>query len=138
MIGPFSGEYRWLSNFYPSPFVYGSARYPTAEHYYQAAKATTNEDWHRVMDTGNPGDAKRAGRAIVARAEWEQVKKQVMLAAVLAKFSQNPALGTMLVATGTQHLEEVNTWNDCYWGTVNGRGENWLGRILMMVRDVMA
>lgn len=33
-----------------------------------------------------------------------------------------------------EHLEEGNTWGDTTWGTVNGIGENRLGRILMKVR----
>lgn len=37
--------------------------------------------------------------------------------------------------TGNRHLEECNTWNDRYWGTVNGKGENNLGKILMRIRD---
>ena len=31
-------------------------------------------------------------------------------------------------------LVEENTWGDSFWGTVNGRGENQLGQILMDVR----
>ena len=54
---------------------------------------------------------------------------------VLAKFTQNPDLKKKLLATGDEHLEEGNTWGDTIWGTVDGVGENRLGKILMRVRD---
>jgi predicted NAD-dependent protein-ADP-ribosyltransferase YbiA (DUF1768 family) len=40
-----------------------------------------------------------------------------------------------LIATGTNYLEETNYWHDDYWGVYNGKGENHLGRLLMVVRD---
>lgn len=52
----------------------------------------------------------------------------------LAKFSQNENLKARLLETGDKHLEEGNTWGDKIWGTVNGEGENNLGKILMRVR----
>ena len=30
---------------------------------------------------------------------------------------------------------EGNTWNDTFWGVCNGQGQNWLGKILMLVRS---
>ena len=65
----------------------------------------------------------------------EEVKDKVMYEIVLAKFTQNPDLKEKLLATGDEHLEEGNTWGDTIWGTVDGVGENRLGKILMRVRD---
>lgn len=141
VIGPFSGEYRFLSNFWPSQMVAGGTVYPTVEHYYQCAKAATNEDWRRVWDCRSAAEAKRMGRKVTIRADWDAVRKQVMLTGLLAKFSQCPELRHNLLATAPALLVEVNTWGDRYWGAemVWGSldGENWLGRLLMMVRDVL-
>lgn len=52
-----------------------------------------------------------------------------------AKFTQNEDLKEKLLATGNDILEEGNTWGDRVWGTVNGVGENRLGKILMRVRE---
>jgi len=52
-----------------------------------------------------------------------------------AKFSQNTELKKRLLSTGNEHLEEGNTWGDKIWGTVNGIGENRLGKILMRIRE---
>lgn len=54
---------------------------------------------------------------------------------VRAKFSQNPDLARRLVDTCPRELAEGNHWGDTYWGTVNGQGENHLGKILMKVRE---
>ena len=46
-------------------------------------------------------------------------------------------LGKALLATGSAELQEGNDWGDVYWGVcppLSGRGQNYLGRILMKVR----
>jgi hypothetical protein len=67
------------------------------------------------------------------REDWDLVKVKVMEAIVRAKF-EDPELATRLLATGDAELEEGNSWGDRFWGTVNGKGHNHLGKILMMVR----
>lgn len=52
----------------------------------------------------------------------------------MCKFMQNPTLCKALLATGNCHLVEGNNWGDYFWGSVNGHGENHLGRILMDIR----
>jgi predicted NAD-dependent protein-ADP-ribosyltransferase YbiA (DUF1768 family) len=54
---------------------------------------------------------------------------------VLDKFTRNPYLAEMLVETGDRYLEESNHWNDTVWGVCDGIGTNWLGKIIMDVRD---
>jgi hypothetical protein len=138
VIGPFTGDYAFLSNFYPAPFAPGQVLFPTVEHYYQAAKASSADGFRYVLDAPTPGEAKRRGRAVPLVPFFERDKKAVMLRGVLAKFTQHPELRGKLLGTGSEHLEEVNTWGDVYWGTAGGYGENWLGRILMMTREILA
>jgi ribA/ribD-fused uncharacterized protein len=125
-IASFSGEYRFLSNFW----VEGDGL--TNEHRFQAAKATTEEDRAFVMAAPSPGEAKRRGRKIKCRADWDAVRIQVMLDLLRVKF-QDPALAEKLLATGLAELVEGNTWGDQFWG-VDGVGENHLGKLLMEVR----
>ena len=57
-----------------------------------------------------------------------------MLDIVMAKFRQHPDLTEALLDTGDAELIEGNTWNDTTWGVCNGKGLNWLGKILMIAR----
>lgn len=50
-----------------------------------------------------------------------------------AKFDQKEELRQQLL-TGNEFLEEGNTWGDRVWGTVDGVGQNHLGKILMEIR----
>lgn len=131
-ITAFSGEYEFLSNFYIAPFNYCDITFDCVEVAYQAAKCP-----ERLCEFigKTPGQAKRHGRKVPLRADWEQEKYNVMYALVRAKFFQNPDIASMLVATGDAELVEGNYWHDTVWGVCNGVGENHLGKILMRVRD---
>lgn len=126
-IKGFFGPHRWLSNFYPLPDG------TTVEHHYQAAKALHPGDRTWILDAPTPGVAKRRGATVALRSDWEEVKTTVMLDLLREKFT-DPVLREKLLATGHDYLEEANTWGDTYWGTVNGWGENMLGKLLMQVR----
>ena len=81
--------------------------------------------------------AKRRGRQVKLRPDWESVRLSVMARVVGAKFMQNPNLAVRLVATGMMPLVEGNIWGDTFWGVDarTGNGENHLGKILMNVRE---
>lgn len=127
-IRQFQGQYWFLSNFYPVP----GSRF-TVEHEFQAAKAAHANERRWVLGAQSPGEAKRRGRRVVLRPDWEEIKVEVMRGFLKGKFSQ-PDLREKLLATGDALLEEGNDWGDIYWGTVNGRGRNMLGKLLMEVR----
>ncbi len=137
-INCFDGtEYAFLSNFYKASILYKNKIYPTTEHLFQAMKASTEEDHEKIRNVPNPGSAKRLGRQIKLRSDWERIKDEVMLTACICKFQQHPDLAKKLLDTGDSYLEEGNTWGDQYWGTVNGVGKNMLGKTLMKVRDIL-
>jgi hypothetical protein len=68
----------------------------------------------------------------------EPRKLQVMRKIVALKFVSCVGLSRALLATGTAQLFE-HTKRDSYWGDggTPGVGENWLGKILMSVRDAL-
>jgi ribA/ribD-fused uncharacterized protein len=135
MIAEFQGEYRFLSNFYPSPIIYAGAIYPTAEHLYQSLKCATYEDSERIRQAYTPGEAKRLGRRFACQEDWQRTKVDHMRMVISMKFDQNRDLRAKLVATGNQELVEGNMWHDTFWGKCDGVGENWLGRLLMAYRS---
>lgn len=134
-IAEFQGDYRFLSNFWPAEVVFEGITYPTVEHAYQAAKTLDVAERRRIAAMPAPADAKRAGRALPLRPDWERVKFEVMEICVRYKFTHHPDLRAKLLATGDATLEEGNTWGDRVWGVYQGQGENRLGRILMRVRS---
>lgn len=137
MINNFRGKYSFLSNFYSTRVVYNGIVYTNTEAAFQAQKSL-DPDVRMVFANLNASQAKKLGRSIQLRPDWEEVKDQIMYEIVYEKFSQNPDLLEMLLDTGDEYLEEGNTWNDRTWGTVNGVGENRLGKILMSVREELS
>lgn len=133
----FTGDNRFLSNFYVADFVWNGTLWAHSEAAYQAAKATTKEDYMSFLGL-TPGQAKRHGKKIAIRSDWEEVKYDIMHDIVLEKFRQNPNLAERLLATGYCHLEEGNNHNDRIWGVCpprSSQGLNYLGKVLMEVRE---
>lgn len=141
MIDEFKGQFRFLSNFYPSPLMYCTEKYATVEHAYQAAKAYPNfEVMKEIQNVPTPGKAKRAGQKAKLRNDWESLKEGVMYQCVYYKFNKNEYLKQCLVLTEGHELVEGNYWHDNYWGNCfcnkcqDIKGKNRLGVILMNVR----
>lgn len=135
-IDSFRGKYFFLSNYYEAPVTYEGLTYQNSEAAFQAQKCADPKE-REVFTTMNPSEAKKAGRTVTLRKDWEDVKIAVMTGVVKAKFEQNPDLAGMLFATKDAYLEEGNNWGDCVWGTVNGEGANNLGLILMNTRKFL-
>ncbi len=133
-ITSFSGKYRFLSNFWPCEIPYDGKVWKSTEHAYQAAKSLDTNIRNKFINI-TPSESKKLGRSIEVREDWEQVKYGVMYNIVLDKFIRNPKLGDLLINTGDKYLEETNYWNDKIWGVCKGVGTNWLGKILMDVRN---
>lgn len=174
MITEFTGEYRFLSNFWAAPIRWqhpglGTAPvWETNEHAFQAAKTNQATEVTAIWRARTSAEAKRLGRTVCLREGWDAQRKRVMLDLQLAKFTQHPDLLVQLAATGTAELIEGNHWHDNYWGRCSCRacqnskgqrvsmayrqelfgtsmaycgdghpGHNYLGKILMAVRDVL-
>ncbi len=133
-IRGFFGEYRWLSNFWPAPVKMYGLEYPTVEHAYQAAKTLDEEEREFIRLQSTPGKAKRAGKTITVREDWETFKVGAMKILLERKFSI-PHLKEKLLATGDALLVEENDWGDTFWGECRGTGQNILGKLLMEIRE---
>lgn len=133
-IREFRDKYFFLSNFYDSKIYYNGLTFKNAESAFQAQKCCTKEEKLQFVEL-SPTSAKRLGRRVNLRSDWEEVKEQIMYEVVLAKFSQNPDIKEKLLDTDDMYLEEGNTWNDRFWGVCKGTGKNKLGHILMKVRE---
>lgn len=148
-IKGFFGDYRWLSNFYPSPVYYEGIKYPSVENAYQAAKLVESE--RNKLVNCSAAESKKLWKNFIklneSAKEWDARKYQVMAGLIFDKFLNNLELRELLLHTGQCHLEETNHWHDNYWGVCvcprchvvtekseSWRGENNLGYILMQTR----
>lgn len=134
MINAFTGTYRFLSNFYPAVVTYEGVAFPSVEHAYQAAKTHNLTLRRTIARYRYAADAKRAGKNLPLRDDWELVKRDTMRTLLAKKFAVGSGLADQLLATGDEMLVEGNWWNDTYWGVCDGVGQNWLGVLLMQRR----
>jgi N-glycosidase YbiA len=131
------GQYGGFSNFSSHGFELDGKYWKTSEHYFQAQKFAGTEHEEAVRLAKTPKQAATIGRdrQRPLRPDWEQVKEDVMLKGLLAKFSAHTDLRETLLGTGDEEIIE-DAPNDYYWGIgKSGTGKNRLGKILMMVRE---
>lgn len=141
IIQKFQGKYFFLSNFFLCPILYKGKAYPSAEYLFQALK-TKNKDAREVIRLApTPARAKRLGRHVKLRPDWEKIKDDVMFQVLIFKFAQNHDLQSLLKKTAGYDLEEGNMWHDQYWGScrckkhIDVQGRNQLGKALMKLRN---
>lgn len=140
----FMGKNRFLSNFYPCIIGYEGTLFPSVEHAFQAAKTLDKPTRVAIAALPTAGHAKRGGRRVLLRPDWEKVKIDIMEELLRLKFKR-PGLRVALLNTGDAELIEGNTWGDKFWGVdirilEQRRGDgasaglNMLGKLLMEER----
>jgi ribA/ribD-fused uncharacterized protein len=136
-IESFTGDHRFLSNFYPCEIFFEGCYYRSVEYAYQAAKTLVQEERDKIRVAKTPGEAKRLGRKVTLQVGWDAMRVAVMRELLQKKFSDN-VLKAMLLETGDAGLVEGNYWGDTFYGVCKGRGENNLGKLLMEIRKEVA
>jgi ribA/ribD-fused uncharacterized protein len=139
-IDEFRGKYYFLSNFYPNAStVFEKVEYSSSECAYQAAK-TKNKEIRILFTDMTPKESKsfwhKKENQKYFREDWnDEYKLKVMKEVVKSKFEKNLFLRIKLVMTKEKLLIEGNYWKDTFWGICDGIGKNYLGKILMEVRE---
>lgn len=130
----------YLSNFYPCNVKFDGVVYKSSEAAWQAQKTLDLEQRKKFCNC-SASEAKKLGRRVKLRSDWEDIKYKLMVDVCYAKFSQNKELEDKLKSTGTELLIENTTgWHDNIWGNcecskcTNKIGKNLLGKALMLVR----
>jgi len=132
--------YGCFSNFSPHGINIQGIYWSTVEHYYQAEKFAGTSDAviiPLIHGAETPEIAAALGRDSnrQLRPDWEVVKTKVMREAVLKKFLTHADIREVLLSTDEQWLVE-NSPTDYFWGCgENKTGKNYLGIILMSVRE---
>lgn len=140
----FRNEYAFLSNFAPCTVNFEGLAYPNVECAFQAAK-TLDVNARIPFTKCKANEAKKLGRKIQLRDDWEFIKLDIMDRLLEEKFPSNPAhanynYSRKLMDLGENlNIVEENTWHDNFWGSCicpkcNGKGKNMLGKALMKRR----
>ena len=145
----FYSHQSFLSNFYNCKICFRNQTFNCLEQGYQCTKAELCDDWaayDKILNLTSQADMKREGAKIETTAFWEAHKLQVMEDLLFCKFKQNKQLHDSLL--NTRPLKLIKATLDNFWGAgcllgsialVEGswEGENYLGRLLIKVRDVL-
>ncbi len=133
--------YACFSNFYECPVEFAGIKYRNSEAAWQSLK-TENMEERMKFSTLSGAAAKKSGRKVLLRPDWEEIKYSCMVDICYAKFTQNEKPGEILLSTGEDILVENTTgWHDNLWGNCEcpkciGRpGKNLLGKALMETRE---
>ena len=129
--------YGCFSNFAGYPVEIDGKLWKTNEHYYQAQRFAGTEYEEVIREIKTPFQAKEVAKSGVypRRKDWFDVKFDIMMKAIRAKFEQHNDLRDILVSTGNAILKE-HTELDHYWADGgDGSGRSRLGEALMRVRS---
>lgn len=108
------------------------------EHRFAALKTTDLKMKSMILGCASPGNAKKYGRRVTLRPDWDEIKRDLLWDLLLKKFMANPFAAKYLLATDDAIIREKNTWNDTIWGVnLQNQGQNLLGMGLMYVREVL-
>ncbi|MFF4323506.1 NADAR family protein [Streptomyces sp. NPDC001568] len=123
-----------LRNDYPAPVTLGEVTYPSVAHAYWARSVVEPEVHAAVVAAETGAKARTLAAAATRREGWEQARTAVMARALRAKYEQHPDLAAILLDTGdaTVLYDDADSG---FWGENGGRGRNWTGRLLELVRS---
>jgi ribA/ribD-fused uncharacterized protein len=123
-----------LRNDYPAPVEVDGVTYPSVAHAYWALSVVEADARAAVLAADNPYAAQRVAADAGRRTGWEHARTAVMTGLLRAKYAQHPDLAEILLATG----DATVVYDDAasgFWGDNGGRGRNWTGRLLELVRS---
>lgn len=163
IVFTYKGKYidNWFSNMIPVDIELFGYKYNSVENFYQAMKSSLPLE-HTLIARSTPFEAKQMGKNVSKPFEYlvddenlilvfdyylsnldginnlskiEKTKLTIMFIGLLTKFEQEEWKNKLLNAE--EVIIEWNNWGDTFWGVSvkTNKGHNWLGRLLMLVRE---
>jgi ribA/ribD-fused uncharacterized protein len=129
-----------LSNFSAFRVSWERIDFDTSEHAYHWEKFRCESGWTvamQIIDARSAHDAFKLAEQNKAlrRADWDDIKVDVMRGILRAKADQHEYVRRKLLATGDRELIE-DSWRDDFWGWGPHRdGRNMLGKLWMEIRS---
>ena len=143
-----------FSQWYPCSFRDGALQFNCAEQYMMHGKAKLFGDAataEKILAADHPRDHKALGRKVKPfdDAVWRRERERIVTTGSRLKYTQNPELLALLLATKGTTLVEASPY-DKIWGIglaaadpraqdpAQWKGQNLLGKILTALRDELA
>ena len=125
-------KYGFMSNMYGYGMKWEGEIYSCSETVYQMMKCEREEDKVKFKKL-NGFEAKRLGRRIKMRSNWNEIKVDMMREILKAKFKDENLMRRLKDID--EEIVEDNYWNDRYWGVCRGVGKNMLGKLLTEIKE---
>ena len=137
-IDNFNGYFDFLNNEYPCQIYFDGLLFKSVSYAYQAARSTQRHIREKISLADTPVELYEIATKIDDPENWNSNRLRMMEAIVRDKFRRNKDLRERLKATGERELS--NTYSDAtvsniFWGIVEGKGQNQLGRLLEQIRN---
>jgi ribA/ribD-fused uncharacterized protein len=135
-------SYYEFTNFANIPFTIFDHSWATSEILFQALKFIHLPDVFAKFKTFKTSReaftyAQELRKTGCVRKDWNNISLSVMLFCLYHKFTQNPDALQLLLSTEDREIIE-NSPYDSFWGVgANRKGENMLGKLLMLLRFMM-
>ncbi|MEU5438758.1 NADAR family protein [Streptomyces sp. NPDC020719] len=109
-------------------------RIPSVAHAYWALSVAHSEARAAIVEADTGSAARKLAAGAPRRKGWEQARTAVMTDLLRGKYDQHPDLAKILLATddATVIYDDANS---AFWGDNGGRGRNWTGRLLELIRS---
>ncbi|MFJ7495757.1 NADAR family protein [Streptomyces sp. NPDC097727] len=123
-----------LRNDYPAPITVGEVVYPSVAHAYWALSVAQPEVRSAITAADTAAAVRKLAAGTPRHEGWEHIRTAVMTSLLRAKYDQHPELAEILLATddATMIYDDMDS---AFWGDNAGRGRNWTGRLLELVRS---
>ena len=137
-IDNFNGYFEFLNNEFPTPVYYDGRIYKSVSHAFQAARSQEQHIREKIVRADTIMEMYEIAAKVEDPPDWIKIRLKIMETLVRDKFRRNKELREKLRATENRNL--VNSYGDAstsnlFWGIVEGKGQNQLGRILESVRS---
>ncbi|MFG2511115.1 NADAR family protein [Streptomyces sp. NPDC048584] len=128
---------RALRNEYPAPVEADGVTYPTVAHAYWALSVADPALREEIAGADNTFHARNLAAGAERSEDWERRRTAVMASLLRAKFTRHPSPARALLDTGDATIVYDDS-DSAFWGDRGGRGRNWTGRLLELVRSELA
>ncbi|WP_327392517.1 NADAR family protein [Streptomyces sp. NBC_01186] len=128
-----------LRNEYPVTLTCGDETFDSVLHGYWSLAAADPAERARIRHAATGREARELGTRTALRADWPALRLAVMTRLLRAKFTQHPELARVLLSTGDARISYTGFADSRFWlDDPAGKGRNWTGRLLELVRSELA